>query len=188
MTHHPIRISCTKAYKRLLGSEHWGERLDYVGEIVVQGLRLGVCVVLMRSDFKYCKQMGRVKALPIVTSIIFIAALNFLLQIGHEQSYLRNLLTGLGYIGDDMECGIHHVGQLYRDSFINSPIVLETFGLVSGFGFEGYTWKQHNNGFVQLSALYLKDRSALNETNTQLGRVIYLITHPSPSPPLRQDE
>ncbi len=43
--------------------------------------------------------------------------------------------------------------SMYRDLSIDTPVVLEDSGLVSGFGFEGYTWCK--NRFVEMSILYI---------------------------------
>ncbi len=126
--------------------------------------------------------MRRVKALHVLISLICITALYYRMKGRHGQSYLSNLLVG--YIGADTECDKRLFGQLYRDSLLNTPIVLEASGLVSGFGFEGYTWKQHNNGFVELSVLYLKNRSTLNYNNTRVGNYLsYYLPFTLSSPP-----
>ncbi len=67
-------------------------------------------------------------------------------------SYLQNyLMASPQYITSHM-ADDYLLAQLYRDHSIDTPVVLETSGLVSGFGFEGYTW--HKNWFVELSVLY----------------------------------
>ncbi len=103
---------------------------------------------------------SQMKILWLIGPLPCIAVLHRWMEDRHPQSYEYDLWAHYGYIATDTndDNGDCFVAQMYRDHSLDTPVVLETSGLVSRFGFEGYTW--YNNRFVMLYVMLFINPSA----------------------------